>query len=119
VLKDISILVVEDEPLTALNIAMEVEVARGIVIGPTGSVSVAIDLIHKNDVDGAVLDVHLTDGDVTPVASQLSTLRVPFLFHCGLGLTPELKARYPNADVYLKPTAPYYLVKAIASLIRD
>jgi DNA-binding response OmpR family regulator len=75
VLKDISILVVEDEPLTALNIAMEVEGARGTVIGPASSVSVAIDLIHKNDVDGAVLDVHLTDGDVTPVASELSTLR--------------------------------------------
>ena len=43
---------------------MEVEGARGTVIGPASSVSAAIDLIHKNDVDGAVLDVHLTDGDV-------------------------------------------------------
>jgi hypothetical protein len=50
------------------------------------------ELINKKEVDGAVLDVHLTDGDVDPVASQLSILRAPFLFHCGLGLTPELKA---------------------------
>lgn len=117
-LKNISILVVEDEPFTALAIAREVEGARGIVVGPASTVSRAIELINKSDIDGAVLDVHLTDGDVAPVATQLSTLGVPFLFHCGAGLPPELKAQYPNAGVYLKPTAPCSLVKALASLVR-
>ena len=36
-LKDISILVIEDEPLTALSIAMEVVGARGTVIGPAAA----------------------------------------------------------------------------------
>jgi CheY-like chemotaxis protein len=119
VLENISILMVEDEPFTALEIAREVEGARGTVVGPASSVFQAIELINKSDVDGAVLDVHLTDGDVAPVATQLSTLGVPFLFHCGAGLTPELRAQYPNADVYLKPTAPYSLVKVLASLVRS
>jgi CheY-like chemotaxis protein len=119
VLENISILVVEDEPFTALDIAMEVEGACGTVVGPASSVSQALELINKSEVNGAVLDVHLTDGDVAPVATQLSILGVPFLFHCGAGLTPELKAQYPNADVYLKPTAPYSLVKALASLVRS
>jgi DNA-binding response OmpR family regulator len=79
VLENISILVVEDEPFTTLDIAREVEGARGIVVGPAGTVSQAIELIYKSDIDGAVLDVHLTDGDVAPVATQLSTLGVPFL----------------------------------------
>jgi DNA-binding response OmpR family regulator len=118
VLKDISILVVEDEPLTALNIAMEVTGARGNVVGPASSVSADIELIDENEVDGVVLDVHLTDGDVAPVAAQLSTLGVPFLFHRGLGLNSRAQGANPNADVYLKPAAPCSLVKALASLVR-
>lgn len=49
---------------------MEVTGARGNVVGPANSVSAAIELIEENEVDGAVLDVHLTDGDVAPVAAQ-------------------------------------------------
>jgi CheY-like chemotaxis protein len=69
VLENTSILVVEDEPLTALYVAGEVEGARGTVVGPASSVSQAIELINKSEVDGAVLDVHLTDGNVAPVAT--------------------------------------------------
>ena len=54
-LENISILVVEDEPFIALYIASEVEGARGTVVGPASSVSQAIELINKSEVDGAVL----------------------------------------------------------------
>lgn len=76
-LTDISILVVEDEPFVALDIAMEIEDAGGKVIGPAPSVAAAIELLKKEEVHGAILDVHLLDGDVDPVASQLSWLGVP------------------------------------------
>ena len=83
VLNDISILVVEDEPFVALDIAMEIEGAGGNVLGPAPSVAAAIELLKKEEVHAAILDVHLPDGDVGPVVTQLSRLCVPFLFHCG------------------------------------
>jgi CheY-like chemotaxis protein len=115
VLNNISILVVEDEPFVALDIAMEIEDAGGNVIGPAPSVAAAIELLKKEEVHGAILDVHLPDGDVGPVVTQLSRLYVPFLFHCGGGLTPALEAEYPNVEIYLKPTPAFCLVKALAS----
>jgi hypothetical protein len=57
VLNDISILVVEDEPFVALDIAMEIEDAGGNVIGPAPSVAAAIELLKKEEVHGAILDV--------------------------------------------------------------
>jgi DNA-binding response OmpR family regulator len=118
-LHDISVLVVEDEPFTALAIGMEVEEANGHVIGPAASVAEATKLIKNEEVHGAILDLHLIDGDVAPIATRLFELGVPFLFHCGVGLTPALKAQHPNVAVYLKPTAPSRLVKAIAALVRN
>jgi hypothetical protein len=96
-----------------LDIAINVDEANGNVIGPAASVAEATELIKKEKVHGVILDMHLTDGDVAPVARQLSILDVPFLFHCGVGLTPDLKAQYPNVDVYLKQTAPSCLVKRL------
>lgn len=118
-LQDICVLIVEDEPFIALDLAMEVETANGTVIGPAGSVGEAFELLKTARVQGAILDVHLGDGDVAPIAAHLFGCGVPFLFHCGFGLTPALKAQYPNASVYLKPTAPSNLVKALASLMRN
>jgi CheY-like chemotaxis protein len=118
VLNDISILVVEDEPFVALEIAMEIEDAGGSVIGPAPSVAAAIELLKKEEVHGAILDVHLADGDVGPVVTQLSRLGVPFRSHCGGGLTPALEAAYPNVEVYRKPTRSTSLIKALASLVQ-
>jgi hypothetical protein len=46
-LNQVSVLIVEDEPFIALDLAMAVEEARGKVIGPAGSVCEALMLIEQ------------------------------------------------------------------------
>lgn len=83
------ILVVEDE----IFIAMEIERALTIdgfeVLGPVGSIEDALQLLHGDQPDAAVLDVTLRDGKVTPVAALLRSQGVPFVLASaeGRGLT--------------------------------
>jgi len=116
-LNQVSVLIVENEPFIALDLATAVEEARGKVIGPAGSVREALILIEQNLVQAAVLDVNLSDRDVTPVAELLIEGGVPVIFYSGLDLPAALRERYPSAPAYKKPTPSLRLLNELATLI--
>jgi CheY-like chemotaxis protein len=74
------ILIVEDEPFIALELQALVEDAGGQVVGPVGSANAALTLLQTCVVGAAILDVQLSDRDVTPVAEALVALGVPMFF---------------------------------------
>ena len=115
----VSVLIVEDEPLIALALATAVEEARGKVIGPAGSVREALVLIERYLVQAAVLDVNLSDRDVTPIAELLIEGGVPMVFYSGLALPVALRERYPSAVVFKKPTPPVQLLTGLVALMRS
>jgi CheY-like chemotaxis protein len=73
------------------------------VIGPASTVREALDLLHTNAVDAAILDANLPDGDVTPVAEQLIDRNVPFIINTGVAVPLQLR-RFPGLLVFRKPT---------------
>ena len=86
-----AILVVEDEAVTALNLAKMLEKAGYRVIGPAATVKAAHAFMAENRVDAALMDVNLGgDTRVFPLAEVLAALRVPFAFVRGhpRGLMP-------------------------------
>jgi CheY-like chemotaxis protein len=103
-LYQVSVLIVEDEPFIALDLAESVEKARGKVIGPAGSVREALVLIEQNLMQVAILDVNLSDGDVTPVTELLIEVGVPVIFYSGLALPAALRERFPSVPAFKKPT---------------
>lgn len=113
------VLILEDEPIPALDVAMTVEASGGFVEGPAGTVAEALILVHDHDVAGAILDVNLPDGEFTPVAIFLLEHGVPIIVHSGVGLPEELRQRYPKLPVYVKPTSSDRLVEALSDLIHD
>jgi CheY-like chemotaxis protein len=116
-LNQVSVLIVEDEPFIALDLAVAVEEARGKVIGPAGSVCEALMLIEQHLVQAAILDVNLSDRDVTPIAELLIGGGVPVIFYSGLDLPIALRERYPSAWFCKKPTLPVLLLnKLVASM---
>jgi CheY-like chemotaxis protein len=117
-LNQASVLIVEDEPFIALDLAAAVKEARGNVIGPAGSVREALVLIELHLVQAAVPDVNLSDRDVTPVAELLIEGGVPVIFCSGLALPASLRERYPSACVYKKPTPPVQLLNELVALMR-
>jgi len=90
-LNQVSVLIVENEPFIVLDLATAVEEARGKVIGPAGSVREALMLIERHLVQAAVLDVNLSDRDVTPIAELLIEGGVPVVFYSGLALPVALR----------------------------
>lgn len=113
------ILVAEDEPFIALDLALAIEDAGGKVVGPASSIKEALALITATAIAGAILDVNLTDGDITPVAEAILCLGVPVILQSGIGLPPELAGRFPNMVFLMKPCVAATLVARLDQLICD
>ncbi|MBX9465055.1 MAG: response regulator [Aquamicrobium sp.] len=109
------VLIVEDEPFIAFDLADAIESSGGTVVGPASTVREALQLLDKQTVEAAILDVNLPDGDVGPVIAALAAREIVFLVHTGAGLTPELQRLYPSLRVFSKPTPPPLLANIIAA----
>ena len=110
------ILIVEDEPYIALELKAAIEDAGGEVIGPVGSARAALALLDGCDVAAAILDVQLSDRDVTPVAEALVALGVPVVFQSAKNLPPDLELRCPGAVFYKKPVSAERLLATLSEL---
>lgn len=77
------ILIVEDEYFLADEVRRKLQQLGAQVVGPTPRVDEALMLIDSQAVDAAILDIHLGDELVFPVAERLEHLDVPFIFATG------------------------------------
>ena len=111
------VLVAEDEAIIALDVAMAICDAGGQVAGPAASVQQALALIDTMPINAAILDVNLSDGDISPVAEILLAAGIPIILQTGVGLPVELIARYPDLPVQIKPCLAESLVAQLAVLI--
>ena len=111
------ILVVEDEPFIAFDLQMAVEDSGAIVVGPASTIAEALDLISREAIDGAILDVNLPDGTIGPVLDALPK-RVSIVVQTGVGLPPEIRAVHPDVPVFSKPTAAETLIRRMASRLQ-
>ncbi|MGR3495922.1 response regulator [Citreimonas sp.] len=75
----ISVLVVEDEFLIAMDVVMMLEQHGFAVFGSAASVRAALDLLDTGRPDVAMLDMNLRGELVTPVAERLRELDIPFV----------------------------------------
>jgi DNA-binding response OmpR family regulator len=112
-----SVLVVEDEPLIAMELRKVLREAGFRVLGPVPSVNRALDLLRTERPDTAVLDVTLANEKVTPVAVLLRSMGVPFVLATGSD-GAELARHEALAGVanFAKPTDMTSLVKAVRAL---
>lgn len=111
------VLVAEDEPFIALDVALAIEDAGGIVAGPAASVAEALALIDTLPIVAAILDVNLADGDISPVAERLINAGIPIILQTGIGLPLNLAARFPDLKACIKPCAAAALVVQLETLI--
>jgi DNA-binding NtrC family response regulator len=112
------VLVVEDEALTAEEIRLLLIEAEGVPVGPVSSLSEARRLLKEGTVlDAALLDVNLTDGQITPVLEALSARGVPTLVYTGGSLPAGVRERHPDLVALSKPVAPARLIGELRRLL--
>ncbi len=113
------VLIAEDEPFIALDLALAIEDVGGTVVGPAATVQEALALIDGQTVAAAILDVNLGAHDISPVAEILLTLNVPVILQTGVEAPPELAARFPDLIVHIKPCVAANLVAQLVTLVAN
>jgi PAS domain S-box-containing protein len=113
--KSLRILVVEDEPLVAMDLMMELEDAGYLAIGPATSCEQALEAIISEVPDAALLDGNLNGEPVDLVADELLRRRVPFAFVSGYG-RENLPARHADRPMISKPFRAAEVLAAVQEL---
>ncbi|WP_425989189.1 hypothetical protein [Brevundimonas sp. TWP2-3-2] len=116
-LNHLSVLVAEDQPFIALDLALAVEDAGGKVVGPAASCAEALSLLANGTVAAAILDFNLVDGESSPLVEALVSLDVPFIVHTAVDLPTALAARFSDLVVRIKPCPAASLVAELEILL--
>lgn len=109
------VLIVEDEGVVAAQLAETIGEAEGEVAGVASSLAEARRAIKTMAFDAAILDLHLGDGEITPVLESLQARHAPTLVYTGGELSPRLRERHPELVALRKPVLPGRIV---AELLR-
>ena len=76
---------------------------QGHVLGPVSTVAAGMRLAAEGFVHGAILDVNLLDGEVTPLAHILLDGGAAVIFHSASPIPEEITARHGPMVYCLKP----------------
>ena len=112
------ILVAEDNPMVAWDLALAVEDAHGVVMGPFDTVAGALSYLEGHSVSGAILDIELKDRNVTPLAEELLRRGTPMVFQSGQKLPEALSDHQPGLPIFSKLTDRRLLIERLQSLIQ-
>jgi CheY-like chemotaxis protein len=96
------VLVVEDEMMIAMLIEDMLDELGCTLVGPATNVPRALDLIDKQQIEVAVLDLNLDGQDTYAIADALQRKNLPFIFATGYG-SAGLRKEYGNRPVLQKP----------------
>lgn len=111
------VLVVEDEPLIALDLVDMLTEGGFQVVGPVSLVAEALHLIRSEGCDAAVLDVNLGRETAEPIAICLRERGTPFLVLSGYS-----RAQHPTgfdgAPSLAKPVSATDLIREVSRLER-
>jgi DNA-binding NarL/FixJ family response regulator len=115
-LRNVRVLVVEDETLVSMELVEALEGADAFVVGPASCVEDALDLIRIRQVDAAILDVELQGKPIYSAADMLTVRGVPFLFTTGhdAEILPDRFARVP---ISAKPAPAKNVLSKLAGVI--
>ena len=116
-LKGRTILIVEDEPLVAFDLADLIEDHGGVVAGPVPTVAEGLSLADEQQPSAAILDANLADCDVTELALALIAKGTPFVIYTGTGLPEALARIHPDLPVIMKPAQTSRVIEALDSRI--
>lgn len=112
-----TILIVEDEPLVAFDLADLVEDHGGVVAGPVPTVEEGLTLADARQPAAAILDANLEDRDVTELALALIARGTPFVIYTGTGLPEALARLHPDLPVVMKPAQSRLVIEALDNRI--
>ena len=111
----VRVLIVEDEAILSQFLVDVLADGAYHVIGPSATLSSALQLATDESIDVALLDVNVGGAQVTKVADKLLERRIPFLFVTGMGALPD--PRFAKIPILRKPFLADDLFGGIAAVL--
>jgi DNA-binding response OmpR family regulator len=108
-----SILVVEDEPIIAVDVVRELE-AAGAAASVARTLRDALVKVEAADLSAGVLDHRLNDGDASQICSRLDARNIPFVIYSGYD---HVTGPCSEGAHLRKPVRPDVLVATLADLL--
>jgi DNA-binding NtrC family response regulator len=117
-LKQVCVLIVEDDCIVAFDMQMLLEDQGARVLGPASSIHEARALLDHSTPNLAVLDVNLNGELVFPLAEELQVRGIPFIFATAYADDDHLfPAMAKTAPRLAKPVLPNVLVAQIEKML--
>jgi DNA-binding NtrC family response regulator len=110
-----SVLIVEDEPLVAVELHNALRLAGASILAAT-NIKDALELIAYARICAAIVDVNLGGRDCSSICTALSKRSIPFIFYTGYLNAAALSA-WPDALAISKPAASSTMVDTIVQLL--
>ena len=110
------VLIVDDEPIIAMDLELLLLDAGYEIAGVTGRIAKALSLVEIEIIDVAILDANLGGETSAPVADALSARGVPFLVWSGYDahqLPPVLR----GAPSLRKPASSTQIIQTVNSIL--
>jgi CheY-like chemotaxis protein len=115
VLRGRRILIVEDEPLMAVDYRFQLGEMGAIPVGYKSTNSAALDFLASNAIDAAIVDYALRDGKSEPIMRCLLERSIPFVVITAN--KPEMRQWIGLVPVLDKPVSPRDLRTALFGLL--
>jgi DNA-binding response OmpR family regulator len=96
------ILVVEDEWVIACDVAAALVRMGHEVVGPAGSIRIALKILSETKCDATILDINLAGTSAEPIAEDLRKRGIPFLVVSGYA-TDQRSGALAEAPFLAKP----------------
>jgi light-regulated signal transduction histidine kinase (bacteriophytochrome) len=116
-LAGLRVLLVEDQALIAMDAEELIRSLGAIDVYVAPSVSKALEIITDNVPDCAVLDLNLGNATSEPVAIELESLGIPYIFATGYRDSVSIPERFAGVPVVRKPVADKILATSLSNAI--
>jgi DNA-binding response OmpR family regulator len=110
------ILVVEDEPLVALEVIGALRTAGAKVLS-AGYLEAGLFITEHQELSAAVIDLRLNDGSSIGICRRLLQRRIPFVIYTGYPRM-MLDENWSHVQAIQKPARPEQLVAAVESMLQ-
>jgi DNA-binding NtrC family response regulator len=109
------VLVIEDEPLIALDLEQAL-ISAGAAVGIAHTAASAVRAAESPAFTAAIVDLRLHGQSVREAVEQLAARDLPFLFYSGHTETPTA-ASWPSVPFLRKPLPPAEVVDMLARVV--
>ncbi|RZV34895.1 MAG: response regulator [Sphingomonadaceae bacterium] len=113
------VFVAEDEIIIGHDLCQTMKEAGCEVEGPLPDVSSTMLAYQKRKPDVAILDIHLGDDNVLPLAEKLIAENVQVIFHSGLYKPEDIAERFPGATFLQKPVPPSKMLDTVKAKLES